>query len=729
MQNKLLPSYHRRQVAATTSSEPIDWNGRLTAIFVLFTVCFVVIALRLAWLQTNLRDQYIDAFNRTRVVYEVIPGRDGRILTDSTVLAADVARYDVEAHYRWLEQPANESWLTQKAREEIPSGQRRTKKRLEAARQIVVARRDQMWQRLLSISQLRREDLQERREAIQSRVERIATSVNRRHQERERRPAEKTIRPGLAGLLYRAKREITSPPKRSSLAPVIVQEELDYHAIASNVPLEVAAEIRAHPELYPGLRVREATARVYPQMALGAHLVGTRSRDAASESLHRTGRSGIERSYDGRLRGIDGRRKVTFNRRGELIRSEVVREPISGRDVVLTIETRLQRSAESLLDQALAGSSNLDVSGDQLDGSAPVPTGGCILVLDAHSGDVLTIANAPRFDLNQMLRPSEDVWNATIEDPRHPLFPRATQMTAPPGSVFKVLSAAAMLESSDLNPLAHQFCQGYLDRPDQHRCYIFRHFGTGHGQVTLRSALAQSCNVYFFLAARRMGPEPLVQWASQFGFGNPTGIDLPFERGGQVPGPGKGGSARWYSGDTLGLAIGQSRLTVTPIQVARMMAAIANGGYLVTPRVADDSNFADDSATYVWSQKPRRRIRGLSDETLAEIRRGLFSAVNDPGGTGFKTVRLDEVAIAGKTGTAEVGSDRPDHAWFAGYVPANRPRFAFVVMLEHGGAGGAAAGPIARRLVQAMQNHGLLSADQTISQLSTGSFPSQGGHD
>jgi penicillin-binding protein 2 len=715
MQNRLLPTYTSQSSGNAGSNQQIGWNHRLLAVFVIFAVCFIAIAIRLAYIQIQLRENYVDTFNTTRVEFESIPGRDGRILTDQAVFATDVARYDVEVHYRWLEEPADRNWLTQKARGEIPGTQRRTEELLETARQTVLNKRSEMWRRLSIMSEVPETHLQSRRAGIQTRVEKIAASVNRRHKAREVSKAETVAKPGLTGMFEQAKQAITSPPQRLSLAPIIVKEELAYHPIASNVSLEVAAEIRAHPELYPGLRVKDSTARLYPKSTLAAHLIGTRSRDVEADSLDRVGRSGIERSYDGHLRGIDGQRQLTFDRRGEIISTKVLREPLSGRDVVLTIESDLQKSAELLLDEALAGQSNSNEK------PSPTPPGGCILVMDAHSGDILTIANAPRFDLNLMVRPSGDTWNSTVNDPRHPLFPRATQMTVPPGSVFKVLSAAAMLEATDVDPLSHRFCQGYLDRPDRHRCYIFRHFGVGHGNVTLRSALAQSCNVYFFQAARLMGPEPLADWATRFGFGQPTGIDLPFERRGNVPNPRQskqagGSQPRWYAGDTLGLAIGQSRLTVTPLQVATMMAAVANGGYLVTPRVTE--SVRSERGKYKWAARPRRRIAGLSQQTISEIQHGLFSAVNDPAGTGYKTVRLDEVSIAGKTGTAEVGGNKPDHAWFSGYVPADRPRFAFVVMLEHGGSGGSAAGPLARKLVQSMIRTGLLvPSEGTVSQV------------
>lgn len=708
MQNRPLPSYASRATGPANAEEEINWNQRLVAVFALFVICFVAIALRLAFIQTQLKGEYISAFNTTRVEFESIPGRDGRIVTAQTVLATDISQYDVEVHYRWLEQPPNKNWLTQKSRERVPSGKRRTTARLDVARAEVIEVRDAMWRQFATISDVEFSQLTARRNDIQSRVERIAESVNRRHQTSSEVGTKPSSQTGLRGLIEQARREITSPPKRRSLAPIVVKEELAYHRIAENVPLEVAAEIRAHPELYPGLRVRESTARVYPESSLAAHLVGSRSRNPDLDHDHRVGRSGVERSYDGRLRGIDGRRKITFNRRGEIIDTEVIQQPTSGTDVVLTIDTDLQSIAESLLDAAL--NSRTETEG---------PPGGCILVMDAHSGEILTIANAPRFDVNLMVRPGGDAWNATVNDSRSPMFPRATQMTVPPGSVFKMLTAAAMLESSEINPLEHQYCQGFLESPKRHRCYIFRHFGVGHGNVTLRGALAQSCNVYFFKAARQMGPEPLAAWAHRFGFGQPTGIDLPFERRGNLPDPSKkttGQSARWYPGDTLGLSIGQSRLTVTPLQVARMTAAIANGGFLVTPHVVVATSGPRSAGTYNWSIRPGQRIHGLSEKSISEIQTGLFSAVNDPGGTGYETVRLESVSIAGKTGTAEVGGGKPDHAWFAGYVPADRPRFAFVVMLENGGSGGKAAGPLAKQLVQGMLRLNLLQRTQ-ISQL------------
>jgi penicillin-binding protein 2 len=335
-------------------------------------------------------------------------------------------------------------------------------------------------------------------------------------------------------------------------------------------------------------------------------------------------------------------------------------------------------------------------------------------------------------------------------------LPRLTHLQLPPGSAFKPLIAVAVLESRRIDPDEPIHCRGYLDEPDRDRCLIYRHYGVGHGDVTLEDALCRSCNVYFFTAARRIGPEAIVEWAERFGFGRATGIDLPGEYAGSVPCPPAlrrerekqavvqaifspfaedGGSASppaiqtgaretWYPGDTLGLAIGQSRLTVTPLQIVRMMAAIANGGYLVTPHVvrrihpssandADAVNLASDAdhapLTSGDVSPPPVPIRGLSPSTLQRVRAGLSRVVSHPQGTGHRSVYLEDVSIAGKTGTAETGRSGEDHAWFVGYVPADAPRFAFVVVLDRGGSGGAIAGPPARKVVEAMLDLGLLS--------------------
>jgi penicillin-binding protein 2 len=307
----------------------------------------------------------------------------------------------------------------------------------------------------------------------------------------------------------------------------------------------------------------------------------------------------------------------------------------------------------------------------------------------------------------------QSLWAQAIADPRKPFFHRAAEMMLPPGSIFKVVTAVALLEEGRIDPERPFHCQGYLDDPDRLRCFTFRNFGVGHGDLNLVGALSRSCNVYFFSAARRLGAGPLQEWAGRFGFGRPTGIDLPGESGGGLPTSTRDtrpGAVRRVSGDALQLAIGQGQLTATPLQVARMMAGMANGGRLVVPRLAEAGPRGPTAMNSgsTGSSSTSARIPELSARSLEWVRMGMREVVTHPQGTGYKTVRLKDIAIAGKTGTAEPGGDRPDHAWFAGYVPADRPTIAFVVVLEHAGPGGHAAGPVAREFVQAMLALGLL---------------------
>jgi penicillin-binding protein 2 len=218
-----------------------------------------------------------------------------------------------------------------------------------------------------------------------------------------------------------------------------------------------------------------------------------------------------------------------------------------------------------------------------------------------------------------------------------------------------------------------------------------------------------------------MGPQPIHDWAARFGLGRPTGVDIPGERGGVLPDAQATGT-KWFPGTTLQFAIGQASLAVTPLQVAQMMAAVANDGVLVTPSFVGPLSPATDSSadreilqasfeSPANSSIERQPIPGLSRGTLQRVRAGLKLVVADDRGTG-KRVRHSQISIAGKTGTAEVGGGKPDHAWFAGYAPAEHPRVAFVVVLEHGGSGGHVAGPVAHDFVQALLETGVLHPDR-----------------
>jgi len=702
---------------------------RIAGLFTAIALAMAAIGWRLAHIQVGLAEEYAAEFEKTIDSFEPIPSRDGRILAaDGEVLAEDQEVFGLKVHYRWLEEPADPRWLKAQALASLDRPGRRDSARVALEQKRVLRRRADLWRNIARATGWDAATLASRRREIQRRVEKIYAGVERRREEQNDEASTQVEETQPAAAWERVWQKIvgalTTPPVRDAPEPLVIREQLAYHTIIGEMPLATAVEVEAHPESYPGARIAVTTRRIYPHGDTAPHVVGYRTPldDDAIKDRKRlfpqgdpldyqsgdpAGRTGLERFYERHLRGLRGLRRLVLDRRGELLRTETVREPRFGKDLVLSLNLPLQRAAERLLDQAMHPAPSDEPSERRL----PVPAGGAIVALDVRTGAVLAAASEPRFNLQVLADSDEAAWERIVNDPRKPLFHRAAEMALPPGSVFKVLSAIAFLDSGRLDPAREFHCQGYLDDPESHRCLIYRNFGASHGDINLVDALARSCNVYFFAAARRAGASPIIDWAVRFGFGRPTGIDLPGERGGNLPilkgeaSPTRRGRTKIASGDALQLAIGQAKLTATPLQIARLLAAVANGGRLITPRLAESAGPASIETIDSFERlaaDAAAPIPELSENSLAWVRRGLERVVADPHGTGYKTVRLDALAIAGKTGTAEPGGGKPDHAWFAGYVPADRPKIAFVVVLENAGSGGHAAGPLARQLVQAM---------------------------
>ncbi len=771
MRNRLTPIFDSGSSRNGGSAFDVDAEPgvRLVWLFVAMTLPLLVIAGRLIHLQGFVAEGFAVETRHEVESVATIPATNGRILaSDGTVLAFDDERHQLLVHFRWLEEPPNEDWLRHEALSRLSRSERRDKTKVEHAKIKVLARRDELWRSLAELTEESTDKLADLRGRVQHRVERIYRLLDERREivaGTLRVPNEIDGTRSAPTTIEQAwdvvKQELTITPTRERRESLRIPEQSDYHLLLEDVSLEIVAEIETHAEQYPGVRSGVTSRRVYPHGRVAPHLVGYCGEIDAEELKTRRerfpngdpldyqsgdtiGRSGIEQSYEHALRGVRGQRKIVRDRHGTIVRTEVVRPSKPGRDVVLNLSVPLQERATALLEEAVGHESTVPASSD---GHVEnVPHGGCIVAIDVRTGAVLAAAVAPTFDVNDFLSGSEEVRLALNSDSRSPMFPRATQMQLPPGSVFKAISAVAALQSGRIDPDRQFECIGYLKDPNKLRCYHRQaHYGTD-----LKMAIARSCNVYFFKAAQTIGPQSLVQWADEFGFGERTGVDLPGERPGHVPRPPerepKGRTkdsspielvsatetlrpaspwddhdssrtaqpasrtkrAPWYEGDTLGLAIGQSQLLVTPLQIARLMAAIANDGWLVTPHVARELNAAGQGETPMLIEPERHRIPNLSDGTLARVREGLEQVVAHPQGTGFKQVRLKEVAIAGKTGTAENGGGRADHAWFAGYVPSDRPRIAFVVVLEQAGSGGKVAGPVAKRFVELLLEQGLV---------------------
>ncbi|MEZ6055238.1 MAG: penicillin-binding transpeptidase domain-containing protein [Planctomycetaceae bacterium] len=762
MRNAPLSSVYAGPLRASAAVAPV---GRIALLFGLVAVLTLTVVGRVAWVQMACRDDLLVVWDQPAVSFEPIPSHDGRIMTsDGQVLAYDDLSFRLDVHYRWLEEPPDPSWLSSQVRGRLTPVERRDAARREREREQVLQERRQMHRELAALLGVNETELRSRFRAIQERVERIVASVESRRVGRSDLTTQQvtTTPPSDPedSLWDRVVRELTTPPQRESRDPVIVAEELAYHPIATRLPIRSVGLIESYPSRFPGISIEVDTTRVYPEHDLAPHLVGVRtpvtdeelakarstsnassSPDETESALfagERIGRGGVEQAGDRELRGRSGLKRIVRNRQGEVLETSIVRAPVDGRDIVLTLDSRLQREAERLLDIALkevpppattTGSKFDDrvtpTPGDDSVSGAVRPVGGCLVAIDVRTGEILAAASAPRYDVNLLVQATESEWNAVARHPGRPFFPRATQATVPPGSIFKILSSVAMLESGAIDPQQQVNCRGYLDQPESHRCAIFRRHGVGHGNVDLQDALCESCNVYFFDAARKVGAQPMETWARRFGLGETTGLDIGGERAGLVPSSREATRERpWYPGHTLQLAIGQGDLLVTPLQVARMMAAVANDGWLVTPQLLRNRNSPDDNSpssieasdgiqlaghtTIRRETTPPHRIDELSPTTLAEIRDGLQRVVTDPRGTG-RLAAVESLTVAGKTGTAEVGRGLPDHAWFVGYAPAESPRVAFVVFLEHGGSGGKAAAPLAKQFVESLIEYRVLS--------------------
>jgi penicillin-binding protein 2 len=472
--------------------------------------------------------------------------------------------------------------------------------------------------------------------------------------------------------------------------------------LSRGLTLEEVARIEEWRLDLPGVTVEVEPQRAYPGVRFAAHLLGY-VREASEQDLGRNGmrrgdlvgQTGLERLHDEHLRGRDGGEQIEVDAYGRLIRVLDRREPVPGAHMWTTLDRRIQQAAE-----------------DALGARA-----GAIVVMDPRNGDVLALASHPAYPVERFSRPLDrETWLSLVEDPTRPLLNRAVQGIYPPGSLFKIIVAAAGLQSQAITP---------FDRLSCPRAWMFGgrpyHNWEDHdrGALTLREALQFSCNTFFYQLGLKLGPEKIAQMAEAFGFGRVTDSGLTGERPGLVPSPAWKRATlkdKWHPGDTVSLSIGQGLITVTPLQVARFMAAVANGGTLWKPRLVDRVVTAD--GRLIREEAPEIQGRVDVAPVIFEFLHEALGAVVAEG-TG-KQARVPGVTVGGKTGTAQTHEFRSeaerkrrdqDHAWFAGFAPLEEPQVAIVVFAERAGLGGQVAAPIAREVLKAIFLEKVVRAD------------------
>lgn len=472
--------------------------------------------------------------------------------------------------------------------------------------------------------------------------------------------------------------------------------------LRSDIGRDALAAVEGHNYELPGIEVNVTPRRHYIHEQSAAHLLGYLG-EINAEELKKVknedlkggdfiGKFGVEKSFEAYLRGKRGGRQVEVNATGQVVKVLNTVDAKAGRNLFLTIDYHLQRTAEELL----AGKA------------------GAVVAVDPRTGEVLAMASSPAFDQNLFITGlSREVWNKLINNPHRPMENKAVQATYPPASTYKIITAMAGLEEGIIDESTTFDCPGYLAFGNRvFRCW--RHIG--HGSINVVRALSESCDVFFYHVGLELGPDRLAWYARAAGLGAPTGIELPNEEGGLIPTAEwkyRRFGVPWQRGESLSVAIGQGYNLVTPLQMAMVVAAVGNGGIRIKPTIV--KAIRDVDGMQVYRHKPEKIGQlPVSAATLALVRQGLWQVVNRRKGTAYRE-RIEGIEMCGKTGTAqvvgrkstedmseeEIAEQFRPHAWFVGYAPAEDPKIAVAVMVEHGEHGSSTAAPIARDVITA----------------------------
>lgn len=513
--------------------------------------------------------------------------------------------------------------------------------------------------------------------------------------------------------------------------------------VARDVPPRIIFAISEHRELYPGVEALTLAARDYPKGSIAPHVIGYLTEIDADELEamsgyrpgDRIGRTGIERELESELRGRPGRRKLEVDASGNVLSTINALAPIPGNDVKLTLDSRLQRIAEDALANGLRLARNSVFKEDGTSFKAPA---GAVVVMDPRTGAIRAMASAPDFDLEDFVGGIgvDDYKRLTRPDAHQPLLNRATQAAYPPGSTFKPVMVSAALSEGRATEHTRFPCQTEFEFGDR----TFRNWRPRNAHLTLREALIESCDTPFYVLARdwwinelrsedagRPPREIIQEYARRFGLDAETGIELPgYEADGRIPDrrwrleyweANKDAYCRtarrtddplftdlcergfvWRGGDSVNLSIGQGDILVSPIQLATMYGAIANGGRVVTPYLVDRIDRRDGTSLELQPAADRGRV-GVSRRVLGYIRSAL-EAVATVGTAAypFRGWPHDRIRVAAKTGSAEIAGKQP-FSWFAAFAPANNPRYVVVSVVEEAGSGSGTSGPIVRRIL------------------------------
>ena len=478
--------------------------------------------------------------------------------------------------------------------------------------------------------------------------------------------------------------------------------------IAENIPREAVAEFSESADKFAGINISVKPIREYTSGSLASHILGYASQISSEEYATRKdtysqndiiGKTGIEYVFEEYLKGKNGTRQIDMAVDGTTTAEYIAEEAIEGSDIVLTIDANLQKVTED----ALAANIQKIASGgfgQRFDTNA----GACV-VMNVNSGEILAMASYPTYNPADFVGGiSTENWNNYNNNTAHPLVNKAVQNSYSPGSTFKMITAIAGLESGaiNLNTVINDTGRYTKYRDFQPVCWYYTDYHRGHGRLNVSGAIEKSCNYFFYETADRMGIDTLAKYAKYFGLGGKTGVELPSEANGSVASPETKAQLHpddpsWYAADTLQAAIGQNDNSFSPVQMARYISMLSNGGNRIEPTIvktirnSDGSEVSKDEIESFVNQKLGIQEEEIEDieinqEYLDAVLAGMESVTQDSSGTAYVRFKDFNISVGGKTGSAEAAGDKVN-AWFVGFAPFENPEIAIVVIVENGGHG------------------------------------------
>ena len=477
--------------------------------------------------------------------------------------------------------------------------------------------------------------------------------------------------------------------------------------IAEDIPREAVAEFSESGDEFPGINISVEPVREYTEGSLASHILGYASKISDTEYQEKKdtysqndiiGKTGIEYVFEDYLRGEKGTKQIDMAVDGTVTAEVVEEEAVAGSDVVLTIDSKLQKVAEDTLE------ANINKIRSGGFGTAYNATGGSCVVMNVKTGEVLAMVSYPDYNPQSFADGiSTEEWNSYSQNEQHPLLNKSIQSAYEPGSIYKMVTAIAGLESGNITLTERMYDTGqYTKYGATWKCWYYTDYHRGHGSLNVIGAIANSCNYFFYETADRMGIDTLDKYARYFGLGTKTGIELPGEVSGTLASKEYAESINetWNPGDTINAAIGQGYNKFTPLQMAKYISMIANGGNEVDVSIvksiqnADGTTVSKDDINKYVNEKlgiedETREDITLNQEYLAAVKEGMKSVTES--GTAYSRFINFDIEVGGKTGSAEAGTDANGNdivnAWFAGFAPYDDPEIAVVVMVENGAHG------------------------------------------